>query len=179
MPKEAMNRRDYRTAKFGSWERSLALDAQLTEVGRAEGIHFAFEKDRADSQYARRAPPYPAGLLGGRAGGRGGGSVPGLLHRRARPQPHADAARRAAEAGLDRGRAEEMLRGASQGAGRDPCGRRACAASGGTWRAFFVINGEMALSGAREVSAFLDAFDRTASAAGGVCHVREGRERTC
>ena len=44
MPKEGMNRRDYRAAKFGSWERSLFLNAQLTEVGRAEGIRFAFEK---------------------------------------------------------------------------------------------------------------------------------------
>jgi predicted DsbA family dithiol-disulfide isomerase len=39
-----MKRRDYRAAKFGSWERSLALDSQLTEVGRVEGIPFAFEK---------------------------------------------------------------------------------------------------------------------------------------
>ena len=39
-----MNRRDYHAARFGSWERSLALDAQLTEVGRAEGIRFTFEK---------------------------------------------------------------------------------------------------------------------------------------
>lgn len=39
-----MNRRDYHAAKFGSWERSPALDAQLTEVGRAEGIRFTFEK---------------------------------------------------------------------------------------------------------------------------------------
>lgn len=44
MPKEGMSRRGYRAAKFGSGERSLALDAQLTEVGRAEGIRFAFEK---------------------------------------------------------------------------------------------------------------------------------------
>src|ERR1044071_6725797 len=44
MPKEGMSRREYRSAKFGSWERSLVLDAQLTEVGGAEGIRFAFEK---------------------------------------------------------------------------------------------------------------------------------------
>src|SRR5262249_33215508 len=44
MPKEGMNRREYRTAKFGSWERSLALDAQVTEAGRAEGIPSAFDK---------------------------------------------------------------------------------------------------------------------------------------
>src|SRR6267143_8697 len=44
MPKAGMNRKAYRSAKFGSWERSLALDAQVTAVGRAEGIPFAFDK---------------------------------------------------------------------------------------------------------------------------------------
>jgi predicted DsbA family dithiol-disulfide isomerase len=39
-----MSRREHRAAKFGSWERSLAPDEHLTEVGRAEGIRFAFEK---------------------------------------------------------------------------------------------------------------------------------------
>src|SRR6266849_8622352 len=42
IPKEGMNRKEYRTAKFGSWERSLALDAQVAEAGRAEGIPFDY-----------------------------------------------------------------------------------------------------------------------------------------
>src|SRR5881397_3189817 len=33
MPKEGISRRDYRTRKFGSWERSLELDARVLEVG--------------------------------------------------------------------------------------------------------------------------------------------------
>lgn len=44
MPPEGMERRAYRTAKFGSWERSLALDAQVAEAGRGEGIVFAFDR---------------------------------------------------------------------------------------------------------------------------------------
>src|SRR3954463_3463979 len=44
MPKGRMNRKEYRTAKFGSWERSLALDAQVAEAGRGEGIPFAFDR---------------------------------------------------------------------------------------------------------------------------------------
>ncbi|TWU23398.1 DSBA-like thioredoxin domain protein [Novipirellula galeiformis] len=44
MPKEGILRKQYRTQKFGSWERSLELDAKLSEVGEAEGIHFAFGK---------------------------------------------------------------------------------------------------------------------------------------
>src|SRR5436309_15758823 len=44
MPPGGMERRAYRTAKFGSWERSLALDAQVAEAGRGEGITFAFDR---------------------------------------------------------------------------------------------------------------------------------------
>src|SRR5437868_6200235 len=44
MPREGMDRRAYRTAKFGSWEKSLALEARVEEVGRAEGIPFAFAR---------------------------------------------------------------------------------------------------------------------------------------
>jgi len=48
---------------------------------------------------------------------------------------------------------------------------------------FFVINGEVALSGAREVSAFLEAFERAGSGAtttkGGTCQVGVGGEPTC
>jgi predicted DsbA family dithiol-disulfide isomerase len=44
MPKEGISRRDYRTKKFVSWERSLELDAKMVAVGETEGIHFAFER---------------------------------------------------------------------------------------------------------------------------------------
>src|SRR5882672_5168329 len=44
MPKRGMNRQEYRTAKFGSRERSLALDAQVAEAGRGERISFAFDR---------------------------------------------------------------------------------------------------------------------------------------
>src|SRR5208282_1313272 len=44
MPKEGIRRREYRTRKFGSWERSLELDAKVVAVGQTEGIHFAFDR---------------------------------------------------------------------------------------------------------------------------------------
>ena len=40
MPKQGIERREYRMRKFGSWERSLQLDAQLKEVGKSVGIDF-------------------------------------------------------------------------------------------------------------------------------------------
>src|SRR6478672_4703463 len=44
MPKEGISRREYRTKKFGSWERSKELDARVIAVGKDEGIHFTFER---------------------------------------------------------------------------------------------------------------------------------------
>jgi hypothetical protein len=52
MPVEGMNRKIYRTRKFGSWERSVAMDAEFgrhdvlaeiaTEVGLPPGEAWAF-----------------------------------------------------------------------------------------------------------------------------------------
>jgi predicted DsbA family dithiol-disulfide isomerase len=42
MPREGIDRRAYRTAKFGSWRRSLELDAHLAAVGKQVGITFRF-----------------------------------------------------------------------------------------------------------------------------------------
>ena len=40
MPKEGMNRREYRSNKFGSWEQSQTLDAQVASAGKLAGITF-------------------------------------------------------------------------------------------------------------------------------------------
>ena len=44
MPREGMSRTEYRTAKFGSLERSRQLDARVIAEGRSEGIEFAFDR---------------------------------------------------------------------------------------------------------------------------------------
>ena len=43
MPKEGIERREYRIRKFGSWERSLQLDAQLAETGTQEGLTIRYD----------------------------------------------------------------------------------------------------------------------------------------
>ena len=43
MPPEGMTRAEYRARKFGE-ERARALDASMAEVGREEGIAFAFDR---------------------------------------------------------------------------------------------------------------------------------------
>jgi len=44
MPKDGISRREYRIGKFGSWERSMELDANIVTVGKQEGIHFDFDR---------------------------------------------------------------------------------------------------------------------------------------
>jgi predicted DsbA family dithiol-disulfide isomerase len=44
MPPEGMDRRTYRAAKFGSWQTSQRLDAEVAAVGTSEGIHFACDR---------------------------------------------------------------------------------------------------------------------------------------
>jgi len=44
MPREGVARAEYRRAKFGSLERSQALDARVAAEGRSEGIDFAFDR---------------------------------------------------------------------------------------------------------------------------------------
>lgn len=46
MQKEGMNRKVYRSFKFGSWEKSQALDAHTVAAGKADDI--AFDYDRID-----------------------------------------------------------------------------------------------------------------------------------
>ena len=43
MPREGVNRKIYRSKKFGSWERSQAMDAQVTAAGKTVGIEFRYD----------------------------------------------------------------------------------------------------------------------------------------
>lgn len=44
MPAQGMDRVAYRTAKFGSWERARARDAEVAAIGAQEGIDFRHER---------------------------------------------------------------------------------------------------------------------------------------
>src|SRR6202790_3042197 len=44
MPKGGVDRRAYRSAKFGSWQHSQALDAQVAAAGRSDGLVFNHDK---------------------------------------------------------------------------------------------------------------------------------------
>lgn len=43
MPVQGMDRREYRSTKFGSWERSRELDAGTEDAGRPDGVTFRYD----------------------------------------------------------------------------------------------------------------------------------------
>jgi predicted DsbA family dithiol-disulfide isomerase len=43
MPEAGMDRKTYRTNKFGSWEYSQLLDAKTMQVVKADGIEFRYD----------------------------------------------------------------------------------------------------------------------------------------
>ena len=158
MPKDGISRREYRTSKFGSWERSLELDDKMIAVGETEGIHFAFDRiertpntldahrliwlaDQQDAQDAVVEALFSAYFTKGRD----------ISIR----QTLIDVV---VEAGLDRQRAESALNsdeGMSAMKAADDEVRR--------FRVdgvpFFIVNGELTLSGAQPPDAFLAAFN--------------------
>lgn len=44
MPVDGMDRREYRTAKFGSWVRSQGMDAQVAATALTAGVQFNYDK---------------------------------------------------------------------------------------------------------------------------------------
>ena len=44
MPRDGLDRKSYRSAKFGSWEKSLELDAQVKAAGASDGLDFHHER---------------------------------------------------------------------------------------------------------------------------------------
>src|SRR4029077_9303269 len=44
MPSEGMDRKTYRSRKFGSWERSQAMDNNVASIGRSLGIEFHYDR---------------------------------------------------------------------------------------------------------------------------------------
>ena len=150
---------------------------------RRRASPFAFDKDRADAEHPRRPPPDRPRRQGGRAGRRGGGGLPGATSPRAGTSATGGPPRRGgrgrAGPGTGRGPLERRRGpGGDPGGGRTgpPCsGCRACPSSSSTAR--------LALSGAREPQAFLDAFEQASADGpadeGGVCTIGPGGEPSC
>ncbi|TWU49337.1 DsbA family oxidoreductase [Rubripirellula reticaptiva] len=162
MPKEGIIRKEYRTRKFGSWERSMELDAKAIAVGETEGILFALDKtERTPNTVDAHRIIWLADQHGCQDA-----VVEGLF--RAYFTEGQDIGNYqalidvAAEAGLDRQAAEEMLNSED--------GMDVIAQAGKRSRQhqvdgvpFFIINNAITLSGAQAPETFLDAFKQAST----------------
>lgn len=157
LPKEGISRREYRTKKFGSWERSRELDAQVLAVGNDEGLGFALDRiERTPNTLDAHRLIWLAEMQGVHDA-----VVEGLFlayftagRDISNCQTLLDVV---AESGLDRSKAAAVMQGEA--------GMEAIREAGALSRHFrvngvpsFVVNGEITLSGAQPPDAFLEAF---------------------
>jgi predicted DsbA family dithiol-disulfide isomerase len=172
MPREGIDRKTYRTTKFGSWERSLELDAQVGAAGRAEGLAFNFDR------MARTPNTLDAHRVIWLAGERGVQDAvvealfQGYFTDGRDLSDSATLVEMAAGAGLDRAEVDELLAG---DAGLDSvrAGEERARRLGVSGVPFFVVNGKVALSGAQPPELFQQAFEQAGEAvvAGEACEV--------
>ena len=159
MPKEGISRREYRTRKFGSWERSLELDANVIAVGESEGIHFDFDKTEKTpntvdahriiwlaEQHGCQDAVVEALFRAYFTEGKDIGNQLTLIDV-------------ATEAGLER-QASEVMLDSDNGMDAISNGREMSQRYQVDGVPFFIINNAVTLSGAQAPETFLDAFKR-------------------
>jgi predicted DsbA family dithiol-disulfide isomerase len=157
MPKDGIGRKEYRTRKFGSWERSLELDAKVIAVGESEGIHFDFDNtEKTPNTVDAHRIIWLAEQHGCQD------AVVERLFRAyftegqdiGNQQTLIDLA---AEGGLDRQASEEMLN-SNDGMDVISSGKEMFQRHQVDGVPFFIINNAITLAGAQAPETFLDAF---------------------
>jgi predicted DsbA family dithiol-disulfide isomerase len=160
MPREGMNRKIYRSGKFGSWERSQALDAQVAATGRTVGIEFRYDLQ------TNTPNTFDSHRLVWFAGGRGVQNAVvealfrGYFCEGVNFSERKNLVRVAASAGLDATEAERFLaseEGSVEVAFEEHCARKL----GVSGVPLYMINKAVAFSGAQSSKTFLEAFRRS------------------
>lgn len=181
MPKEGIDRRTYRTTKFGSWERSQQLDAQVTAAAQEEGLLFDLSK-------AARTPNTSNGhrvvWLAGQAGCQD--AVVEALFRAyfVDGRDVGDAATLteiASAAGLDREQVATLL-GGDGGTTEVREEEEQARQIGVQGVPLFVFDGRFAVSGAHDPATFLKVFEQAGvpqAAAGDTCAIGEDGRAAC
>ena len=159
MPTEGISRREYRIKKFGSWERSTELDANIVAVGKDEGIPFDFDRvERTPNTLDAHRLIWLADQQGCQD------SVVEALFRDYFTEGRDISNRQTlldvvAEAGLDRRLAEAMLNSEEGLHAIKEAGEHARRLQANSVP-FFVVNGEITLSGAQSPDVLLAAFNQ-------------------
>jgi predicted DsbA family dithiol-disulfide isomerase len=166
MPAEGIERRAYRIAKFGSWEKSLALDAQVAEAGRGEGIAFAFDRmARTPNTLDAHRLLWLADRLGVQDGV-AESLFEGYFTAGADLNDRPTLVRLAAEGGIPAAVAERLL-ASDEGKGEVLAEEGRSKALGISGVPSFFLGGTPAFSGAVEPRLLADAFRRTREGADG------------
>jgi predicted DsbA family dithiol-disulfide isomerase len=162
MPKAGLDRKEYRSRKFGSWEKSESLDAGVTVAGKAAGLEFRHDlMQRTPNTFDAHRLVWLAGQEGVQD------AVVEALFRAyfSEGKDVGDAgilADVAAGAGMDRERVKEFLAG-SEGTEEVrleiDLGRRA----GTQGEPTFVLNGQPLFSGAQPAAVMAAAFREIAA----------------
>ena len=159
MPKSGIDRREYRMRKFGSWERSLQMDAQLTEVGRSVGIQFRYDlMKRTPNTFDAHRLIWLAGQMGVQD------AMVETLFRGyfSEGRDIGDAnvlAGLASEAGIDRARADALLAG-TEGAAEVAAEEEVAMRGGLSGVPTFVLEGRVLFSGAQSPELIAQALSR-------------------
>jgi predicted DsbA family dithiol-disulfide isomerase len=181
MPREGIDRKSYRIRKFGSWERSQELDAQVAAAGQGEGIAFHFDR------MARTPNTLDAHRVIWLAGESGvqDAVVETLFHAYFTDgrdlSDRATLADVATGAGLDRAEVDDLLAG-DNGLDAVRAGEDEARRLGASGVPFFVVNGRIALPGAQPPELFRQAFEKAGAAvvAADACEVDPaGGKRVC
>jgi predicted DsbA family dithiol-disulfide isomerase len=183
MPVEGIARREYRVRKFGSWERSQALDRQVAQAAREDGICFAHDRmERTPNTFAAHRLLWLAGQRGVQD------VVAEQLFRgyfeEGLDVGQVDVLRRIGEqAGLEPGELDEVLTGET-GTEEVRAEEEAFREAGISGVPFFILNGRLALSGAQPAELFARALRQaaletdtapTAASAESACAVNDPR----
>jgi predicted DsbA family dithiol-disulfide isomerase len=159
MAREGMNRKVYRSNKFGNWERSLAMDAQVTDVGKSVGIEFRYDlQSNTPNTFDSHRLVWFAGVHGVQD------SVVEALFRGyfcegVNFSERKNLLRVATSAGLNEAKAELFLEsdeGVAEVRFEEQCARKL----GISGVPFYVINKSIAFSGAQPPEMFIEAFCR-------------------
>lgn len=164
MPKDGVDRKKYRSAKFGSWEHSQRLDAQVAEAGKAAGLDFHHERmERTPNTFDAHRLIWLAGKQGVQDA-----VVEGLFagyFTNGRDVGDRDVlAQIAAEAGLDRDKVRSFLDD-NEGAEEVRLLAAKAYASGFSGVPTILVNGDALFSGARGAEVMLAAIRRAVTPA--------------
>jgi len=180
MPHDGVDRRSYRVKKFGSWDRSLEVDAQIGRAFAGEGLTFNPEKmARTPNTFDAHRIIWLAGVQGMQD------PVVEALFRAYFTDgrdlsDRATLAAVAVEGGLGAHEVDELLAG-DRGAAEVRRSERKGHRLGITGVPFFVLNGQLVLSGAQPPEVFREAIeDTTGAGAGEACAFEPATgERMC